>query len=362
MGAALAVVVFLIYINLGGSGSQQLSLWYLEGDIPPAVMESLATDYNSGRGRDSYALSLRGFSTEDELASAFEQAQPDLLLCSYARAADLGSRGLLGKVDLADRDYLPAIEEALPYAGKSFFPIGSKAPVLVYSPSLLEGAGISPDFESFESFLLTAEKYTAEKGSPFFSSESLLPYLSTCCASLGYRLEGTTKQDGRSEEFAGTYNALASAAIGGSYLPPGADRLELAAAGLLPCVILDSPLSSGLPEGLSYGALPLPETGRQVYVPDILGFAVTGANTFAMSSVRDFLLWMQDGFSTDVVLSLAMVPVSSQLQTEGDSSALQQLLLRTYRQEAAVYPPLGSFYKNCGEMEKELCRTLDLLY
>ena len=117
-----ALVVFLIYLNLARSGGSQLSLWYVEEELPPSVMESLAEEYNSQRGRDSYELLLRSFSSEEDLAAAFEQGRPDLLLCSYTRAASLGSRGLLGAVELADRDYLPALEEALPCAGRSFFP------------------------------------------------------------------------------------------------------------------------------------------------------------------------------------------------------------------------------------------------
>lgn len=359
---AAAVIVFLIYLNLGSNGSQQLSLWYVAGDVSPSAMESLALEYNDHRGRDSYALSLQSFPSEEELASAFEYERPDLLLCSYTRAADLGNRGLLGAVELADRDYLPAIEDALPFAGRSFFPLGSAVPMLVFDSSMLNEAGISPDFGSFERFLESAAEYRQKTGAPFFSAESLSPLLCTCCASLGYELKGEPELDGMNEDFAGTYNALASAALEGSFLPPGESRLEMVAAGLLPCVLLDRPSGIQLPEGLDYGPLPLPESGQAVYVPDIMGFAVTGANSYALASVRDFLLWMQEDFSYRDTLALGLVPVTAQLKTEEATLPLEQLLLDTYHQEAIVYPPLGNFCEKRQEMENELCRALDLLY
>ena len=359
---AAALVVFLIYLNLARSGGSQLSLWYVEEELPPSVMESLAEEYNSQRGRDSYELLLRSFSSEEDLAAAFEQGRPDLLLCSYTRAASLGSRGLLGAVELADRDYLPALEEALPFAGRSFFPIGSQAPLLVYNTALLEQAGISPEFGSFEAFLDLAGEYRSKTGKPFFSAESLSPLLCTCCASLGYRLEGEPEQDGMSSDFASVYNSLASAAMEGSFLPPGEDRLDLAAAGLLPCLVLDSPPADGLPEALSCTAFPLPEGGNEVYVPQVLGFAVTGANSYTLPSVRGFLLWLQDGFSAEDGLALGLVPVVQRLNIQ-PSDPLGKLLMEAYNsRKALIYPPLGRFVQNRQEMEEELCGALDLLY
>ena len=360
---AAALIVFLIFLNLGGSSGSQLSLWYVDSEFPSSAMESLAEEYNSRRGRDSYELSLRSFSGEEELAAAFELERPDLLLCTYTRAASLGSRELLGAVELADRDYLPALEDALPFAGRSFFPIGSRSPILVYNVSLLEQAGVSPNFESFEDLMALASEYREKSGGPFFSAESLSPLLCSCCASLGYRLEGKPEQDGMNKEFARIYNALASAAMEGSFLPPGEDRLELTAAGLLPCLVLDGPLESALPEGLAYAPLPLPQGGAEVYVPRILGFAVTGANSYALPSVRDFLLWLQEGFSVEAGLALGLAPVTQRAKPAQSEDALAALLMDSYsNSRPLIYPPLGSFVRNRQAMEEELCGALDLLY
>lgn len=359
---AAALIVFLICLNTGGGSGSRLSLWYAESDFPSSAMEDLAREYNSQRGRDSYELSLRSFSGEEELAAAFELERPDLLLCSYTRAADLGSRELLGAVELADRDYLPALEEALPFAGRSFFPIGSQVPLLAYNAGVLEQAGISPDFGSFEDFMALAADYKEKNGGPFFSAESLSPLLCSCCASLGFRLEGQPERDGLNEDFARIYNALASAAMEGSFLPPGEDRLELAAAGLLPCVVLDKPPAEGLPQGLSYAALPLPEGGEDVYLPQVLGFAVTGANSYALPSVRDFVLWLREGFTGEDGLALGLMPVEDKAQASPTEEPGLLLMESYLSRRAYIYPPLGDFARNRQDMEAELCRALDLLY
>lgn len=359
---AAALIVFLIYLKFEQGGQQRLSLWYVEEYISAAAMEDLAEGYAGQRGREACELSLRSFSSEEELAAAFEQEQPDLLMCSYARAASLGSRGLLGEVELAAGDYLPAIEEALPFAGRSFFPLGSRVPVLAYNPAVLDETGISPEFESFESFMDTAGEYREKTGAPFFSAESLSPLLCALCGSLGYELKGEPELDGMDEDFRYVYNYLASAAIEGSFLPPGEGRLELAAGGLLPCAVLDSPSSSGLPEGLSYAPLPLPKGGETVYVPEILGFAVTGANTYALPGVRDFALWLRDYFSAEDALELGLIPASPLSEAE-TSSGLDNILIESWHNsEAHVYPPLGDFFDNRRNMETLLGHALDLLY
>ena len=363
LSCVAAHLIFILYMKLSDDGSsQKLNLWYVEGDISLSSLEALAESYNSQRSRDSYALSLQGFETEEALASAFETQRPDLLLCSYTRAASLGSRGQLGSVDQSVGDYLPEIEQALPFAGQSFFPIGSRVPILVFNTSVLEEAGISPDFENLESFISAAQDYLEKTGSPFFSASGLSPLLCTWSASLGYQLKGRPELDAMDEGFARCYNTLASAAMEGSFLPPGEDRLEMAAAGLLPCVFVDSPLLSELPEGLGYTTLPLPENGEAVYVPDIIGFAVTGANTYALPSVQAFGFWLSRSFSPESALQLGLVPaVSTPLSQESrDAGTPLADISIDFRQ--VIYPPLGEFAENREEMELSLCRALDLLY
>ena len=359
---AAAMIVFFIYLKLTGGRQEQLSLWYAEEPVPSSAMEELAVRYSSQHGGEDCRLVLRSFSSEAELATAFESERPDLLLCSYTRAASLGSRGLLDSVELADSDYLPAIEEALPFAGRSFFPLGSQSPILVYNTAMLEEAGISPEFDSFEDFMEKAGEYKNKKHLPFFSAESLLPLLSSCCGSLGYRIVGELKKDGLSEDFSAIYNSLALAALDGSFLPPGEDRLDLASAGLLPLVVLDAPRTGSLPEGLSYAPLPLPQGGRQVYVPDILGFAVTGANSYALPQARDFALWLRDSFSQKDILAMGLIPATSLSETEA-SSELEGILVESWQEaEALLYPPLSDFTENRRDMEEALCHALDLLY
>lgn len=358
-----AAIIFLIYIYFGGkTDSQQLSLWYVDSELSPGFMEKLEDSYNSRRSRDSYPLVLRSFDSESELAAAFEQGRPDLLLCSHVRAASLGSRGLLDSVYISGPEYLPAIEEALPYVGESFFPLGMQVPVLAYNPALLEKAGISPEFQSLESFIKLAGEYRDKTDTPFFTVQELEPLLCSWCGSLGTELSGRLELDSLEKDFTDVYNSLAQAAIDGSFLPPDQQAVELVSSGLLPCALLCSNHVYAMAEGLDFALLPLPEDGTRLYVPDILGLAVTGANSYSMASAADFLSWLFEELSAESIMGQGLVPAVP-LEDIPAATALTELLLDMNRTwEALIYPPLGSYAENCGKTEAQLCRALDSLY
>lgn len=359
--AAAALFVTYRFSSPGRSG-QQLKLWYVSEDFSPAVMELLASRYNDQRQGEHYALEVLGFATEKELAAAFEQSRPDLLLCSYDRAASLGSREQLGSLAGADWDYLPAIEDGLPYAGHSFFPLGSAVPLLVYNQAVLEEAGVTAEFATLEELCAAAEAYREQTGKPFFTADAVTPLLTVWCGSLGYELQGDAERDALSEGFRRVYNGLAQCAYTGSFLPPSENFTDFVETGELPCALISSTQAVSLAEGCAAVPLPLPEGGAEVYVPEIMGLAVTGANSYALPSARAFLLWLRENYSPWDALSLGLVPTVEAADCEPDL-AMSRLLMEIYEnRRPLVYAPLGSYMEQRQEMEDQLGRALDLLY
>ena len=364
LAALLAAAALLIPYRFSSPGrnGQQLKLWYVSGEFSPADLELLASRYNDQRQGEHYALEVRGFATEEELAAAFEQSRPDLLLCSYDRAASLGSREQLAELVGADWDYLPEIEDSLPYAGRSFFPLGSAVPLLVYNQAALESAGITASFSSLEELYAAAEAYREKTGKPFFTAGAVTPLLAAWCGSLGYALQGDAERDALHESFCRVYNGLAQCAYDGCFLPPTGDAPGLVEVGELPCALISSIQATTLADGCAAVPLPLPEGGAAVYVPEIMGLAVTGANSYALPSARAFLLWLREYYSPWDALSLGLVPAGAAADCEPDL-ALSQLLMEVYEnRQPLVYAPLGSYMEQRQEMEDQLDRALDLLY
>ena len=358
-----AAALFITYrVSSPGRNGQQLKLWYVSEDFSPAYVELLASRYNDQRQGEHYALAPRGFATEEELAAAFEQTRPDLLLCSYDRAASLGSREQLAMLEGADWDYLPEIEDCLPYAGRSFFPLGSAVPLLVYNPAALEAAGITAEFSSLEGLCATAEAYYEQTGKPFFSAGGVSPLLAAWCGSLGYALSGDAERDALSEVFCRMYNQLARCAYDGCFLPPSENFTDFVETGELPCALISSTQAVTLAESCVLAPLPLPEAGEAVYVPEIMGLAVTGANSYALPSAKAFLLWLRDNYSPWDALALGLVPTGAAADCQPDL-ALSKLLMESYEsRRPLIYPPLGSYMEKRREMENQLCHALDLLY
>lgn len=364
MAALLAAAaLFITYRVLSPAGStRQLKLWYCSEDFSPAVMELLAGSYNRQRQAEDDPVSLRAFATEAELADAFTQSQPDLLLCSYDRAASLGSRELLAELVGADWDYLSEIEDSLPYAGRSFYPLGSATPVLVCNEAALTEAGIPADFSSLEALCATAEAYREKTGKPLFTAQTVMPLLAAWAGALGYELHGDGERDALNESFCRVYNQLAQCVYTGGALPPTGDATGFVETGEPPCALISSTQAVTLAEGCAALPLPLPEGGQAVYVPEIMGLAVTGANSYALPSAKAFVLWLRENYSPWDALALGLVPTGAAVDCQPDLP-LSQLLMEIYEdRQPLIYSPFSGYMEKQQEMEAQLCHALDLLY
>jgi hypothetical protein len=354
----LAIFIFALYwvVYSPNKTTQELDLWYVSSDFSQEIMEQLADRYNLQRSGNDFKLVLHSFETEDELAAAYGDSYPDLLLCSYSRAASLGEREQLKQIDGLSFNYLPEITAALPYAGSSFFPLGSAVPVVVYNTSL-----IPKPSENLEEFYQQANEYYTATSSPFYTCETALSMLSCWSAALGYEIKGDLAVDDLSEVFCSVYNAMAEQVMNGSFLPPTEQALSLVSQGLIPCAIVPSYRAVSMSKNLAVSALPAVEGGENAYTPDLIGLAVTGNNRYTDDSCKAFALWLRRYFSTMDALNLGLVPATA--NASGQSySELDSLLLDVYTGTPVVYSPLGNFMQNREEMEAQIVRALDLLY
>ena len=129
-----------------------------------------------------------------------------------------------------------------------------------------------------------------------------------------------------------------------------------------PCALIPSNQATTLAEGCAAVPLPLPEGGAAVYVPEIVGLAVTGANSYAMPWARDFLLWLREEYSPWDALRLGLIPCTADTNGRPDL-ALSKLLMQVGEsRKPLIYAPLSGYRENRREMENQLRHALDLLY
>ena len=136
---------------------ESISLWYVLGQEPKGL-EELVTEYNKALPEGCLPVSLRSFSHEQGLAAAFEQLRPELLLCYDQTAQRLNNSGLLKETAGLSFNYSEGILKSLDYAGKSFFPIGTKLQLLAESESLFT----AEELENLELFCNAAMRYSEE--------------------------------------------------------------------------------------------------------------------------------------------------------------------------------------------------------
>ena len=324
-----------------------ITLWYTGEDCPAELMEALLARY-----REETGCWVEGVCYADEpaLGAAFETGRPDLLFCSHIRASQLDGREKLGAIP-APLPVPAALAALRPAAGVSFFPVGSRLPLLLVNTA--HGDGEFPDFEA----LLDAAGDT-----PFVISDCWAEVLYTECRASGYTMTGLAAEDGRNETYARLYNLVAGAAFRGGLLAKdsAADYVRL---GEVPCALTMSTSIAAIPRSdLTFRALPLPppKGGENAYPAELMGFALLGgADTEA---AEHFLQWLWHGRGNEMALAAGLVPsVDAHTGTGGDS-AFGRLLVSLAAPGALCWPDADeAFCQNRGACERGLRETLDLL-
>ena len=320
-----------------------LRVWYAESDCPSAVMEALLARCREQTG---LWLEITAFPDEAALRAAFAESAPDLFYCSHIRAGRLSRQGKLGALDAS-----PAGAEAArvigDWIGLSFFPLGSRLPVLLYDSDKIPGS-----FESLEAL------YAAGGNSPFLVSDDWAELLFTTLYSTGYTMCGD-KTDADSAAWREAYNALAAAVFQGGFVTVQASAADYVRAGAVPCAVTSSAKLAGLTDtNLRAALLPLPAGAAAQYPVELMGFALfSGADIGAADAFARWLCDSGDGGAQ--ALAAGLVPLSMELSGQNG-------LERDFAEIAKsgvlfCLPPDTVFYENRPDCERQLGEALDLL-
>ena len=324
--------------------TERLTLWYAETDCSPAAMDTLLARCLKETGLQ---IDVTVFPDEIALGEAYENNTPDLLFCSHIRAAQLEGRGSLSALPSS----LPIPEflsDVRPAVGSSFFPVGSRVPVLLVDTALTAGS-----FENLESML------DASAGSPLLVCDRWGELLYTLAASEGVRLGGIPEQDLKDTRVAALYNQIALGVFRGSFVRRE-KPVEYVRRGLVPAALaVSSALADIADENLEVQLLPLPEGVKARYPAELMGFALLeGAEA---GTAEGFFRWLFSGRGADAALKAGLVPTS---QTSADhTSGSFETLLRSLGEDGALFYPDADepFIRNRESCETWLCEALDLL-
>jgi len=328
--------------------TEMLTLWYSESDCDSAAMESLITRCRKETGIQIHATA---FGDEEKLGAAFDGLTgrtfkaPDLLFCSHIRAAHFEESG--GLAEIASPLPVPAaLSDTFPAAGRSFFPIGFRLPLLLVNTALTDG-----DFDSFEALLEAAGE------TPFLGCDCAAAFFYTEAAAKGIQLTGDAADDIHHGQAAELYNRIAQAVFRGG-LVVRERATDYVRGGQLACTVTMSTALAGLTDrGLDVRLLPLPAGTDARYPAELMGFALLdGADTEASER---FFQWLWTGSGTETALAAGMAPF---IQTEGKGGNMAKQL-NAVTQNAAIYltDPDGAFTRNREAFETSLREALDLL-
>ena len=325
------------------NSADRLTLWFDEGECSPAVMESLAALCRRNAG---LRVELRSFEDETAMGLAFEEAKPDLVFCSAARAGGFEKRETLGEAGEA----LPLSEglRALwPEIGESFFPVGGRLPLLLVNTS-----SVTETHDSLESLLAAAE------GPPFIISDDWAELVYTAMCAKGAPMTGDPEEDVKNRTFRNLYNELAEASFKGGLV--SADKpADYVRQGLIPCAVVRSTAIAGLTDRDVYvRPLPLPVGTEPQYPAELMGFALPeGADT---ALVTRFLTWLYSGKTIgEAALAAGLVPL---WETPEAKTGLETTLIGLSHSGLIRWGVTDTaFFRNRDRCERWLRDTLDML-
>ena len=346
----LCAGMFLYSREMPMEKSEPLRLWYVQGDCDGAAMESMIARCRKDTG---LKIEVTSFTDESFLGTAFEGLEgrtfdsPDLLFCSHIRAARLDENGNLTEI----AQPLP-ISESLaglrPAVGRSFFPMGSRLPVLLVNTALTDGS-----FDSLEALFSEAGE------SPFVGCDCWADFLYMLCAAEGIKLTGDSEQDLADAHVAAVYNLLAQAVFRGG-LTVQEPAVEYVRQGLLPCAVTMSTTLAGMTDKtLDVQLIPLQEGAQTHYAAELMGFALLeGADTAA---AEIFFQWLWSGQGAVAAMDAGIAPIIRASDSGAGSTIGRHLSALT--ENVPLFLPDGDepFDENRDGLERWLREALGLL-
>lgn len=327
-----------------------VSVWCTESSPTAPLLETLITEYNALTDREA-TVTLKLFPSEGAMAEAFNSLRPDLLACSYDRAASLTDGGQLSA--------LPGLEESMreklngglaDLAGGSFIPVGGEAPLLLCAPGAVPPA--TPEE-------LAAAVRDAQGQSLAVSSWADIFAASACAR--GEELCFELGRDAENPAFSELYNLFAELAYDGK-MSFSVHAAELAAAGELRYSLISSTELRGADiEGCTLCAMPDMYGDESAFISSVWGLAVTGGAGKSAWGAADFASWLLEGARLgNAALEYALMPVTACTDRSDVLSAALFEISRTHRLYAAE---AGSpYYADRHEFNADVTAAMKRLY
>ncbi len=337
------------------TGRDTVSIWYLQEQTLQGL-EELAEEYNREKGKDSLPVSLRAFADEKAMAEALDLTRPDLLLCDYRKAEEWEEKGHLRKLNgqlPGGPDYSGSLGARLPFAGASYFPVGSAVQLLCSGKQ--DPDALSDPEKLCEEVL----RYRKKEGSAGFTADDFAAFFYHALLSADTQFHADMKQDKREDRFKYVYNLLAETAVEGGLLSTAYRAADAVESGALPFALADS---RTLP-GFSGLVGPSPVFQRSLQYPGrTLGFAVTAGESRDASHIAAFLAFLYgEERSCSLALANGLVPALPAEQEE--AGELEQCLLELAFYYELHLPDKDSDYeKNRLTFEAAFRNTLERLY
>lgn len=339
-----------------------VTIWYVEGVKAADALKALAEDYNSSVARAELPVKLVGFDSEQTMAAAFDEGAPDLVFCSHYRALDMYERAKLTDVSLALSDGAPEYAKTLTSRsaciGKSFFPVGLNAQVLLINTELCVGA----DMSSLEALSLSAQDYTVATGKPFYSVGSFSALFFTALLREGEEFSAMLT-DKPTPTYTTLYNLFAENAYVGALTVAADGAAEKVSSGELPCAaVMTSELPAKLPRALEVRAVPpLRSDSGSGALNEAWGLAVTAMGSRSVNDISAFLSWLFSGNrDVHIALQCSLIPVQKTSLVTRD--ALWNTLLSLDTGEIIALPmPDSDYYLNRADFDEEFTRRMAFL-
>ncbi len=347
MRKALSLLLLFCLMLLAACGqprseeSYSLTLWYVEGDPLAPTLTRLAQEYNRARGKDTLALTLRAWVSEEQLLHMLQSsAPPALVLCPHTLAFTLDEGGLLQERDLVTPIYSDWLCKRSDSIGHGFYPIGFSLPLLCTRER-------AP--ESLHALLRSAAAQGRETGLPALYVDRFAPLFYQTLLDTETEFHADPAKDMGCEDYVNLYNALLQCRFD--------HGLAFGEAVDTPWRIVDSPtLTEQALDGFTLAPLsngPLLAEGR--------GLAVTARDGRMQRALPDFFRYLtQSGRLVRTALDAGLIPAAQ--EAFSPATPLEAALLSLMERPLHLPDARSQYYVNLNSFEEEFIAALELLH
>lgn len=318
-----------------------LTLWYVEGDPLAPAITRLAEDYNRSRGRATLPVTLRAWSSEEQLRATLQRSTvPALVLCPHTLALQLEEFGLLREPGTPSPSYPDWLTQRADCVGHGFYPVGFSLPLLCTR----EGAPTS-----LPALLSYAAGQGQTSGLPALYVGRFAPLFYQTLLDRGTEFTADPVKDSASKDYVNLYNALMACrfAHGLAYGPAVDTACYLDDSAALAARTLESFRVTPLSEG------PLLAEGR--------GLAVTARDTRMQRALPDFLRYLiEAGRLSRAALEAGLIPAWE--EELSPSGPLETVLLQLRGRTLHLPDPESKYYVNQLSFEQSFLDALELLH